>query len=177
MRASARTCLFTTPQRGVCNASVTHPCVVCVHDYARTVEREVSRRFPDLHQSNVLPASRRKELRSGAKRAQVLRLESDSKSNNYWNRTLLYTVAYVQRGSWLVVVQAARSRALELLRLRESVELRPVRVERALKNILGDADAMYGASRRRCRTYIGEKKDFVVEDEVAREACLRVCHV
>ena len=108
---------------------MTHPCVVCVHDYARTVEREVSRRFPDLHQSNVLPASRRKELRSGAKRAQVLRLESDSKSNNYWNRTLLYTVAYVQRGSWLVVVQAARSRALELLRLRESVELRPVRVE------------------------------------------------
>ena len=116
------------------------PCVVCVHDCARTVEREVSRRFLDLHQSNVLPASRRKELRSGAKRAQVLRLESDSKSNNYWNRTLLYTVAYVQRGSWLVVVQAARSRALELLRLRESVELRPVRVEHALKNILGDAD-------------------------------------
>ena len=43
-----------------------------VHDCARTVEREVSRRFLGVP-SNVLPASLRKELLSGAKRAQTAR--------------------------------------------------------------------------------------------------------
>ena len=49
-----------------CNATV------FVHDCARTVEREVSRRFLGLP-SNVLPSSLRMELRSGAKRAQTAR--------------------------------------------------------------------------------------------------------
>lgn len=49
-----------------CNATV------FVHDCARTVEREVSRRFLGSP-SNVLPASLRKELLSGAKRAQTAR--------------------------------------------------------------------------------------------------------
>ena len=57
-----------------CNALHRKRCnaTVFVHDCARTVEREVSRRFLGVP-SNVLPASLRKELLSGAKRAQTAR--------------------------------------------------------------------------------------------------------